>query len=340
MDILNILQLNTSFQRNTWAGITEEISIADVLNRIKSDKHENEIFRLRELLRAGKSESYGIYKKLLPCVTFCGTFKDARKKELLKNYNYVIVIDIDKLDEEEFNKVRNLLDLDEYVISFWESPSGSGFKGLIKVDYDVDVDNSQINFYHSNAFREISIYFENRYNISLDDSGSDTTRLCFLSHDKNLKIKSTAKAFVINSTNVLELNKKIIPRSFQKKEAFSRHALYNPNNKNKPIDRKIIQSIIKFLTKRKLSITYDYEEWYRVAFAISNTFTYEIGEKYFISLCKLDTDKFNETNCKNMLNYAYLNSSGKIKFTSLIYYANQKGYLTNSQKREVSKAGS
>lgn len=339
MDILNILQSNTSFQRNTWAGITEEISIADVLNRIKSGKHENDIFRLRELLKAGKSESYGIHKKLLPCVTFCGTFKDARKKEQLKNYNYIIVIDIDKLEEEEFNKVRNQLDLDEYVISFWESPSGSGFKGLVKVDYDFDIDNSQISFYHSNAFRELSIYFENRYNINLDDSGSDTTRLCFLSHDRNLKIKSTAKAFEINSTSVLGQNKKTISHSFKKKEAFSRDALYNPNNKNKPIDRKIIQSIIKFLAKRKLSITYDYEEWYRVAFAISNTFTYEIGEKYFISLCKLDADKFNETNCKDMLNYAYLNSSGKIKFTSLIYYANKKGYLTNSQKREVLKVG-
>jgi hypothetical protein len=91
------------------------------------------------------------------------------------------------------------------------------------------------------------------------------------------------------------------------------------------------------LTKRGLSITYSYDEWYKVAYAISNTFTYEIGEKYYLSLCKIDIDKYNENKCRRMLENCYENSRNNINFNSLVYFANAKGFKTKIQREGVPK---
>jgi len=109
---------------------------------------------------------------------------------------------------------------------------------------------------------------------------------------------------------------------------------------NNPENRKIIKSIINYLSKRGLSITNSYEEWYRVGYAIANSFTYDIGEKYYLSLCRLDGPNHDEINSINMLHYCYENTSDRIKFNSIIYFANKKGYQTNSQRGEVPKTAS
>ena len=58
----------------------------------------------------------------------------------------------------------------------------------------------------------------------------------------------------------------------------------------------------KFLTKNEKSITFDYDDWLRVALAIAGSFTYEVGLRYFIELSKMDGIKFNENNCKKIQN--------------------------------------
>jgi hypothetical protein len=95
-------------------------------------------------------------------------------------------------------------------------------------------------------------------------------------------------------------------------------------------------SIIKFLTKSGNSITRNYKQWYQVSFAIANTFTYDIGLKYYIALCKLDGKSFNETQSINMLNYCYENSDGKFTFGTIVYFAQEVGY---KERKEVPKVG-
>ena len=70
----------------------------------------------------------------------------------------------------------------------------------------------------------------------------------------------------------------------------------------------------------------DYDKWYRVAFAISNTFTHDIGEKYFMKLCELDGDNHNEIESKNLLVNCYETTGGDIKFQSIYHYAQELGY--------------
>ena len=340
MNANNLIDKKVSFQTTAWTPLTKEMTIREVISEIKSDKYLKQIESLRAYIQNAQLDEYNIHKKNLPAVTFCSTFDQKRRRELIKEYNYIIVLDIDKLSPDEFQRVKIVLREDEFVFVSWESPSQNGLKGLVSLKYKAQIDSSNVDLYHKHAFRKLQNYFLEKYNIELDESGSDTTRLCFVSHDSSIEIKENVEQFLVeevefdlSDTKSKASGKKLV------KEISKRDALYNPEKRNNPYHRRMIQAIIKYLTKRSLSITYTYEEWYRVAIAIANSFTYEIGEKYFLNLCRIDKDKFNETACINMLIYAYENRRDEISFKTIEYFANQKGYKTRNQKEVVTKVG-
>ncbi|MEY3880981.1 MAG: hypothetical protein RIQ94_1777 [Pseudomonadota bacterium] len=341
MDVNTLLSKSVSFQTTAYTQISKEMTIGNVLNEIKSNKYLSQTTRLRNLLSDNKLESYNNHKKNLPAVTFCGTFNEKRKKELLKHYNSIIVLDIDKLDSEEFTRIYNTLLNECYVFSFWTSPSNKGIKGLVYLKYDFEINFSNIDYHHKSAFQQLQKYFKEKHNINLDESGSDSTRLCFLSCDNELKLNEKFISFQVQEVEIIKAievtDKKVIKYIRQSKK---RDSLYNPLNRNNPYHRKTIQSIIKFLKKKNFSITYSYEQWYKVAIAIANSFTYELGEKYFLKLSEMDGDKFNKTECINILisiyenRKIYENKNNEISFDTICYFAVQKGF--KKQLKEVS----
>lgn len=334
MNINTLLSKKVSFQTAAYAQISKEITIGEVLNEIKSNKYLSQITTLRNLLSNNQLEGYNHHKKNLPAVTFCGTFNEKRKKEQLKNYNSIIVLDIDKLDNVEFNRVYNILSNENIIFSFWVSPSNKGIKGLVYLEYSFEINSSNVDYYHKSAFQQLQKYFQEKYNISLDESGSDTTRLCFLSCDTLLKLNENFILFKVKKIERLEITEAVTKKDVKTiEQSNKKDLLYNPLNRNSSYDRKTIQAIIRFLTKRKLSITCSYEQWYKVAIAIANSFTYEIGEKYFLKLSEMDNEKFNKIECINMLVYIYENrkiyenKNDSISFDTIYYFAAQKGFF-------------
>lgn len=327
-----------SYQENTWSDISKELSCNQVFEIIKSKKLKAEIELLRKKLNSGNKEFYDVHKKQLPAVTFAGTFNLKRKKENLKNYNSLLVLDIDKLSEEEMTKIKGLLELDIYVKTFWKSPSNRGYKGLIKLKFSESLLDKNIDFIHKQAFNIISKYFNDKHSIALDKSGSDITRLCFLSWDPEIVNKENFQEFLIeesdfeqNSTNNTLRKKEI--RSFSN----IKDALYNSIDKNNPYDRKLMSNIIRYLKNKNFSITTTYEDWCKVGMAIASSFTFDIGKNYFIKLSMRDKEKFNEENCINFLSNCYENRRNEVSFSSIVYLANQKGFKTKYQKNGVPK---
>jgi len=335
--INDILNLAVSYQANTWSDITIEPTIGSILDDIKSDKHKTQITTLRTKLESGDKEYYDNYKKQLPAVTFSATFNKKRTSVNLKNYNPLIVIDIDKLSNEQIIESYKQLLNDEFVFSFWRSPSNKGFKGLVSVEFNLENNEIDLDKLHKSAFKKLFDYFLNKYNIELDKSGSDITRLCFLSFDNDLVLKPASKKFVIENEDIILIAKKENRNTAELKFISSKDALYNHNGKNKAMDRKLMTDIIRSLTNKKQTITNSYEEWCKVAMAIANTFTYDIGLKYFLKLSKLDVDKYNEIVCTNFLINCYETRKGNVDFSSMIYLANQKGYHTKYQRNGVPK---
>ncbi|MDM1391320.1 PriCT-2 domain-containing protein [Myroides marinus] len=323
-ELFNIM---VSYQSNTIAKISSEVTLENVLDTIKNEKLVKEITRLRVKLNQGDKDFYNANKKHLPSITFSGLFNVKRRLVDLKKYNSLIVIDIDKLEDNEIENVYNKLLEDNYVFSFWRSPSDRGFKGLVYINYEITnicLENYQL--IHKKAFSKLSKYFIDKHNIELDSSGSDITRLCFYSSDKNLVLKENYTPFYINDLDLLETSKKDYIKTVDIRIVSSRDALYNPQDRNNPRNRKTMSSIIKYLERKNKSITLNYKDWYEVAMSIANEFTYDIGVKYFNKLSKLDSQKYNEIECSNFLMKCYENRKGGFSFASIIFLATKQGY--------------
>lgn len=321
-----------SYQDNFWSKISHR-KLLDVLEEIKSAQHKIITDQLRHHYKS-EDGLYGIKKKKLPVATFCANFNDtSRTKENLNNYNSLMIIDIDDIGLDNVKNVFEKLSSDIYLFALWLSPSGNGIKGLIKLSFEEDINSNEIDIWHYSAFAKISSYFKEKYQIDLDQSGKDFTRLCFISQDENIVIKNNniTKRFLIAKDAKLELKNSSVAQIRSSKGAVSakemRNILHNPLHRNSPTKKKEIQSIIKFLDKNKKSITYEYDNWLRVALAISSSFTYDLGSDYFIKLSKMDESKFDETNCVNMLKDCYISNKKMIKFNTVIHLAVQKGFI-------------
>lgn len=334
----NILNQGVSYQINTWSSFSKEMTIEEVLLEIKSEKYKQQVTNLRNLLLNNKKEEYSIHKRTLPAVTFCGTFDGERKKSKLKKYNSFIVLDIDKLNQVELNRIKDCLKNEPYIFSYWLSPSNEGIKGLVSICYNFELNNELLDRAHKSAFQKLASYFKNKHEIELDYSGSDTTRLCFFSFDPAIVIKEELLQFEVNEGDLTPV---ILSRETNKirelKLSSNRDTLYNPGNRNNPGDRHTIVAILKCLEKRELSITYSYEQWFKVAMAIANTFTYDIGEKYFLKFSSIDRTKYDEVNCKNFLRSCYESRSGAVKFNTIVYFAIEKGFITKKQRERGSE---
>lgn len=332
MELSDILNKTVSYQGSVTSELSKEPTISEILEEIRGARHKEKTARLRRILSNGDIDTYKSEKKRLPAVTFCATFLEKRRKENLKKYNQVIVIDIDNLDSNRLTEVKAHLISDEYVIAFWESPSQNGIKGLVHVIAQNINETPGVDEFHSFAFQSLVKYFFERYGINLDKSGSDTTRLCFLSHDKDLHLKASCLPFVVDVGDVSTSRVRKPATSRKEISPPLRRLLCDPDGKNHPANRDSIQAIIRFLNKKNLSITNAYDQWWRVAYAIADTFTYDIGEKYFLKLSKRDPEKFHESESKDMLLNAYKNSNGSITFQTIVYFAEQIGYKSSNQR--------
>ncbi len=171
----NMLERQTSFQINTFSQISKQLSIRETLNLIKSNYLKDEVTKLRELYLNEDKEAYSAEKLQLPAITFCGSFNIERKKDKLINYNSLIVIDIDKLSNDQIADYEEKLSKDKFVLSYWRSPSNFGIKGLVNLTYNFEI--KDIDYAHKSAFYKLYNYFEVNHSIELDKSGNDTTRL-------------------------------------------------------------------------------------------------------------------------------------------------------------------
>lgn len=326
-----IKDLQVSYLSNLKNSTSITKTLEDIFKEIKSEKIKWFTLELNELYKSG-SELYSIKKRNLPVVTFCALFEqNNRKKDGIIHYNHLLVIDIDKLDIQIMEFVRSILNNDNFMIANWVSPSGAGLKGIIKLKFNnVKLNNENIDFHHKRAFKKVSAYFLEKYNIELDKSGNDYTRLCFISCDENITVKNSYSEFEINHDEYLELlgksASKVKINVNKNLGAANKFTLHNAIGKNSQSNKREILKIINFLKREKKSITHSYDEWLRVAFGIANTFSFDLGRKYFIELSKLDDLKFNETECLTLLEDCYYNSKGTINFNTIIHFAKEKGY--------------
>lgn len=198
----NLLALPISFQENSWSSISNHIQIGQSLEMIRNGTYAPLVSRLRGYLDNEDRAMYDQEKRRLPAVTFSADFKIKRNRSSIASYNQLLVLDIDKLSSEEMGSLKSRFINDPYILSFWESPSKAGLKGLIHFDFADNLPPDDVNFRHTYAFQKVHTYILEKYGIEIDTSSSDVTRLCFFSHDPSLWIREEYASFKIAYTEI------------------------------------------------------------------------------------------------------------------------------------------
>jgi hypothetical protein len=303
---MNLSAITISKYENTFSMSNTESSLVEELELIKNGKYSAEILKCRSFVEEGNLEAYKAAKKTLPAITFSGTFNGPHKKDNLKTYSKLIVIDIDHIVNDISSIKRTLMD-DEHVISAWVSPSGKGLKALLAIR-SVPTD-------HKIAFDQILEYFKAKHQLDIDKTGSDLCRLCYISYDNGLHIKEKFKAF-----EVLPVEPTIV----SKDKIIKAQPIFESSKEKKPniaYNKRLFARLLKYLQTRKLSITTTYDDWYRVALAIANSFNPDIGKRYFLQLSALD-DNYDEYKCLELLDYCYRHKrEGAITFRTIVHMA-------------------
>lgn len=323
-----ILSIPVSWVSSSTSKAVEHPLLGRALADIRDGKQREKVLQMRAVAETNH-DKYEVIKRTLPANIFSGKFVGGHATTDNVEYNCLLTLDIDKLDAEQLTKVKHNLEEDEYVFAFWLSPSGKGYKGLVALDYgDADIEDKV--YWHREAFKQLEKYFREKYGIELDVHCKDVPRLCFVSYDPNILVKDEATPFRVEPIEEVVKAKK---ESERHRKAFSNyHGMNygrNEPERNKQKDRDTVASIVKYLEKRKISITQSYCDWFSVAMAIVSTFNYDLGEKYYLKLCRLDGARHDEQASISMLRYCYEHSNFEITLGTLIYLAQRKGYKSS-----------
>lgn len=162
---------------------TKDANIVGILEAIKNGFWRNKIETLRN---CQDEESKEILKKALPYFTCSGTFKKREDKSLV-SYSGLIQLDFDNLQEPR--QYRRVLQGDDFIFSFFISPSGNGIKIITKVENNPSR--------HTANFWGLYGYFLGRYNLKADPKVFVLSMPFFVSYDPDLYLNTESKIWTM-----------------------------------------------------------------------------------------------------------------------------------------------
>jgi hypothetical protein len=156
------------------------VSIESILEEIKSDKYREAITEIRKDENPSKSP----LKDKLPCFTPTGIFNH-RSIAGMENYNGIICLDIDHVEDVEILKAR--ASKLSYVHAAFTTPSGNGLKVIIKTDATSE------NYKAKEV--EVSDAFSLDTGGIRDNRCKDISRIQFVSYDPALYYNPQSRVF-------------------------------------------------------------------------------------------------------------------------------------------------
>lgn len=153
----------------------EDISM--VFDIIGQEKLKPEIDLMRTFHDTDKLK-YDEQKHKLPICLFTGRFSNFSNSGLLESSN-LVVIDFDKIPFQNMSIQRDIITKDPYTFAAFVSPSGKGYKVIVKVENNTD------NTTHSEYLNALKVYYNSPY---WDNNCMGISRACFLSSDPSIYI--------------------------------------------------------------------------------------------------------------------------------------------------------
>ena len=153
----------------------EDISM--VFDIIGQEKLKPQIDLMRTFHDTDKLK-YDEHKHKLPICLFTGRFSNFSNSGLLESSN-LVVIDFDKIPFQNMSIQRDIITKDPYTFAAFVSPSGKGYKVIVKVENNPD------NTTHSDYLNALKVYYNSPY---WDNNCMGISRACFLSSDPSIYI--------------------------------------------------------------------------------------------------------------------------------------------------------
>ncbi len=277
---------------NDFIYKVEDKPLEKILNDIKIGTYKVEISDIRNLLSNDNKKEADQLKKQLKAFTVSGTFTNGRSIDKIDAYSQYVILDIDKLSESQLKEIKQITRLAPYTYASFISPSGKGLKIIVKV--------SSTKEHHKEAYNQVVAYYEQALNIDIDTSGSDISRLCFMSYDEDCFINSNADIFEVNIK--LEEEKPITIK-------------HNNSISND------IEAYISEIEKTATDITGNYETWRNLGFAISEEFG-ETGRDYYHRISRFYIN-YNYQECDKQYTNCLKAKGTGINISTFYYMAHQ-----------------
>ncbi|HAF30435.1 MAG TPA: hypothetical protein DCG75_15440 [Bacteroidales bacterium] len=220
----------------------KDIYLLQLVEEVKSELYKYQIEKIR---KAVDKDEKNKLKTKLPAVSISAKMKSGHKVSDIIEHTGLIQVDIDELKENEIGGYIEKLKQDQYTFILFKSPSGRP-KLIVKIPKELHN--------HKHYFEGLSEYYLKRYNLKVDQSCKDPSRLMFLSHDPDIYVNDNSVLF--NKIN------------------------YSTKKEAKPDDRVKSDAIklIEQIEKDGIDITSEYKDWIDVIFALIEIFGVEADE--------------------------------------------------------------
>jgi hypothetical protein len=182
--------------------------LREFLREVKNGRFKTEVEKIRLLIREGHEEEAQQLKKLLTAVTICALYIGGRRDANLTKYCGMVILDLDDLSPEEVVRLRAVIEADKHTYACFVSPGGLGLKVLVPVgreDGSLPVDIEEIKKFHREAYNRVMRYYKILTSATIDVSGKDVGRLCYVSYDPLLFLNEQADTFISGIRDVKEI---------------------------------------------------------------------------------------------------------------------------------------
>lgn len=244
----SILDVRVSCFAHCKSTLPTEVNLLDW---ITSEKHRCKVEQIRSEQDATVQKDL---KMTLPAITPSGIFSQRDTKHLVAHSGF-LAFDIDFQDNchiRNYDDLKGQISHISSVAYCGLSVRGNGYWGLVPIPVSTPEE-------HRKRFTALAHSFA-EFGINLDQSGADVTRLRIYSWDPDAYINHQAQLFT--RINTLRMEGVSAPRPVQSKI------------------RVKVESVISQIQERKIDITEDYDNWYRIGAALANEFG-EPGRHYF-----------------------------------------------------------
>ncbi len=192
---MNALEIRVSYFANSYDTTGESIrsisghmntgTIGSLFNCIKNGgKNGNLSWQINEIRQTNDTSLRREKKRLLPVVMWQGIFR-TRNNDDIVSLSSLICIDIDHKTSVEIEEIKRELKQWDFVVAFFNSPSGDGIKVVLLTDL-TDIT------YYLNCYKQLEKLFEDKFSVFPDKNCEPLSQGCYLSYDPNIYVNPNA----------------------------------------------------------------------------------------------------------------------------------------------------